>query len=59
MVTNTDTGLFLPIPQADGKLYAFSYTGAGFQPVRIDDPQPLNDASAVKSSAPKSPRATR
>ena len=48
MVTNTDTGLFRPVPLADGKLIAFSYTGAGFTPVTVDKPKPLQDASAVK-----------
>ncbi len=48
LLTNTDTGLFRPIPQADGNLIAFSYTGAGFQPVTIQQPQVLEDASAVR-----------
>jgi hypothetical protein len=48
MVTNTDTGLFRPVPRADGSLVAFSYTGAGFTPVVIDKPRPLQDAGNVK-----------
>jgi hypothetical protein len=45
-VSNADTGLFRPIPLADGKLIAFQYTGQGFTPVRID-PKPLDDVGAV------------
>jgi hypothetical protein len=48
MVTNIDTGLFRPVPLADGRLIAFAYSGQGFQPVAIDRPKPLKDASAVK-----------
>jgi len=48
MVTNTDTGLFRPVPLAGGNLIAFSYTGAGFTPVVVEKPRPLQDASAVK-----------
>ena len=48
MVTNTDTGLFRPLPLADGRVIAFSYTGAGFTPVVVEKPKPLKDASAVK-----------
>jgi hypothetical protein len=48
MVTNTDTGLFRPVALADGNLIAFAFTGAGFRPVTVDQPKPLQDASAVK-----------
>ena len=48
MVTNTDVGLFWPVPLADGRLIAYSFTGAGFTPVTIEHPVPLKDASAVK-----------
>jgi hypothetical protein len=52
LLTNTDTGLFRPIPpldgNPDGSLIAFSYTGTGFQPVTVEQPKVLNDASAVK-----------
>jgi hypothetical protein len=48
MVTNTDTGMFRPVPRANGDLIAFAYSGAGFQPVRVGQPKPLQDASAVK-----------
>jgi hypothetical protein len=48
MVTNTDTGMFRPVPRADGSLVAFAFSGAGFQPVVVEQPRPLEDASAVK-----------
>jgi len=48
MVTNTDTGLFRPVLLAGGNVIAFAYTGAGFQPVVVEQPRPLQDASAVK-----------
>ncbi|MGH8481064.1 MAG: hypothetical protein ACRES8_01220, partial [Nevskiaceae bacterium] len=48
MVTNTDTGMFRPVPRADGSLVAFAYSGAGFQPVVVEQPKPLQDASAVR-----------
>jgi hypothetical protein len=48
MVTNTDTGMFRPVPMASGNLVAFAYSGNGFQPVLVENPAPLQDASAVK-----------
>ncbi|MGQ0587221.1 MAG: TolB family protein [Gammaproteobacteria bacterium] len=48
MVTNTDTGMFRPVPLANGDLIAFSYSGNGFQPVVVEKPRPLQDASNVK-----------
>jgi hypothetical protein len=45
-VSNAETGLFRPIPMADGSLLAFEFTGQGFQPVQFD-PQPLEDVSNV------------
>jgi len=48
MVTNTDTGMFRPVPLASGDLIAFAYSGAGFQPVVVEQPGPLQDASAVR-----------
>lgn len=45
-VSNAETGFFRPIPQADGSLVAFEYTGEGFMPVRID-PVPLDDVSSI------------
>lgn len=46
-VSNAETGFFRPIPQDDGSLIVFEYTGKGFVPVAIDS-QPLEDVSAVK-----------
>jgi len=48
MVTNTDTGMFRPVPLASGDVIAFAFSGAGFQPVRVTQPRPLQDASNVK-----------
>ncbi len=45
-VTNASTGLFRPIPRADGSLIAFDYTGQGFTPVSLD-PKPLDDLGAI------------
>ncbi len=45
-VSNTETGLFRPVPQADGSLIVFRYSGQGFVPTRID-PRPLQDVSAI------------
>jgi hypothetical protein len=46
-VSNTETGLFRPIPLADGRLIVFRYTGRGFVPAWID-PRPLEDVSAIE-----------
>ena len=46
-VSNAATGLFHPIPRADGSLIAFEYTGQGFTPVALD-PKPLDDLGAIK-----------
>ncbi|MGE5723018.1 MAG: hypothetical protein ACM3YM_11225, partial [Sphingomonadales bacterium] len=45
-VSNASTGLFRPMPQADGSLLAYEYTGEGFSPVRFD-PKPLDDLGAI------------
>jgi hypothetical protein len=45
-ITNTDTGLFRPIPLADGRLLAFRYTGRGFVPTWID-PKPIEDVNPI------------
>jgi hypothetical protein len=45
-VSNTETGLFRPVPLADGRLLTFRYTGEGFVPTWID-PEPLQDVSAI------------
>ncbi|HEY3798881.1 MAG TPA: hypothetical protein VGL58_11060 [Caulobacteraceae bacterium] len=46
-VSNASTGLFRPIPRADGSLIAFEYTGQGFSPVTLD-PKPLDDLGSIK-----------
>jgi hypothetical protein len=45
-VSNSETGLFRPIPFEDGSLIVFRYTGDGFVPGRID-PVPLEDVAAI------------
>jgi hypothetical protein len=45
-VSNASTGLFRPMPQADGSLIAFEYTGHGFAPVKLD-PKPLDDLGSI------------
>jgi len=46
VVSNAETGLFRPVPLADGRLLVLSYTAEGFVPVTID-PRPLEDVSAI------------
>ncbi len=46
-VTNAETGLFRPVPLADGRLVVLSYTGQGFVPAIIE-PRPLDDISAIR-----------
>jgi len=45
-VSNASTGFFRPIPQADGSLIVYEYTGEGFTPVRMT-PTPLDDLGAI------------
>lgn len=45
-VSNAETGFFRPIPQADGSLIVFHYTGQGFTPAVID-PQPLESLGTI------------
>jgi hypothetical protein len=45
-VSNSSTGLFRPIPQADGSLIALEFTGQGFTPVRFA-PQPLESLGNI------------
>jgi hypothetical protein len=47
VISNAETGLFRPIPLADGSLIAFEYTSRGFVPARVPT-KPLEDVSAVK-----------
>ena len=46
-VTNAETGLFRPVPLADGRLVVLNFTGQGFVP-SVVEPKPLDDVSAVK-----------
>ncbi|MBC8022389.1 MAG: hypothetical protein H7Y14_04680 [Burkholderiales bacterium] len=45
-VSNAESGLFRPVPLADGRLIVFHYTGAGFVPATIE-PKVLKDVSAI------------
>jgi len=45
-VSNSETGLFRPIPLEDGSLVVFRYTGEGFVPGVIE-PEPLEDVAAI------------
>ncbi len=47
VISNAETGLFRPLPLADGSLMAFEYTSRGFVPSRVPT-QALEDVSAVK-----------
>jgi hypothetical protein len=47
VISNAETGLFRPMPLADGSLIAFEYTSKGFMPARVPT-KPLEDVSAVK-----------
>jgi len=46
-VSNAETGFFRPIPQTDGSLIVYEYTGQGFQPVTIQ-PTPLSDLGTIR-----------
>jgi hypothetical protein len=47
VISNAETGLFRPLPLADGSLIAFEYTSKGFIPARVPT-KALEDVSAVK-----------
>jgi hypothetical protein len=47
VLTNAETGFFLPLPVSDDSLVVFDYTGHGFVPVVIAN-QPCFDVSAVR-----------
>lgn len=47
VVSNSSTGLFRPMQQADGSLIAYEYTGAGLTPVRMM-PQVREDLGTVE-----------
>jgi hypothetical protein len=46
-VTNAETGLFRPLPLADGRLVVQEYTGQGFVPSTLV-PVPLQDVGAIR-----------
>ncbi len=46
-VTNTETGLFRPLPVSSDSLIAFRYTGRGFLPVKLANAN-LEDVSAIR-----------
>jgi hypothetical protein len=46
-LSNAETGLFRPVPLADGRLLAFEYTGQGFAPGFIDV-APIEDVGAIE-----------
>ncbi len=45
-MSNAATGFFRPIPQADGSVIVYEYTGEGFRPATLR-PTPLEDLGAV------------
>ncbi|MEO8305444.1 MAG: hypothetical protein ABI724_15105 [Betaproteobacteria bacterium] len=45
-VSNAETGLFRPVPLADGRLVVLNYTAEGFVPATIE-PRPIDDVSAI------------
>jgi hypothetical protein len=45
-MSNAETGFFRPIPQADGSLIVFEYTGQGFVPAVIE-PEPRDELSSI------------
>ncbi len=45
-VSNTDGGLFRPLPLSDDRLIAFRYTGDGFVPAEIDA-RPVEDVGSI------------
>lgn len=47
VVSNTETGLFRPIPMADGSLVVLEFTGDGFAPASIN-PVPLDSVSQTE-----------
>lgn len=46
-VSNASTGFFRPIPQADGSLIVYEYTGQGFRPAVIQ-PTPVHDLGTIR-----------
>ena len=46
VMSNCETGLFRPLPLADGRLIAYEYTAKGFAPAFVDA-KPIQDVSAI------------
>lgn len=46
-LSNTETGLFRPMPLPDGTLYAFRFTGDGFVPAKVEA-KVTEDVSPIK-----------
>jgi hypothetical protein len=46
-VSNASTGIFRPMPQPDGSLIAYEFSGQGLQPIRFT-PQVQNDLGTVE-----------
>jgi hypothetical protein len=46
-VSNASTGFFRPIPQADGTIIAYDYSGQGLRPVRFN-PQVRDDLGTIE-----------
>ena len=51
-VSNASTGFFRPIPQPDGSLIVYEYTGEGLQPVAL----PAAGASRISATSSSSAR---
>lgn len=47
VLSNAETGLFRPLPLADGRLMALEYTASGFVPVEMPV-KPIEDVSAIR-----------
>jgi len=47
VITNAETGFFLPLPVSEDSLVVFGYTGQGFVPVLIAN-RPINDISPIR-----------
>ena len=47
VLSNASTGFFRPMPQADGSLIVYDYTGEGLQPVRIQ-PEVREDLGTIE-----------
>jgi hypothetical protein len=46
-MSNAVTGFFRPLPQPDGSMIVFRYSGEGFVPAKIDDVHRVEDAAPI------------